>query len=142
LRAFGLLALTLVAGLLIARADATPVAPPSFDVERRIELGMSAAVPEAGFVIHFDELLSDGRCPANVVCIWEGNARIALTVKYLDGRRVEIELDTAAALNRTAILADDVGITLLTLSRSDGDNPGPTRATLRIFAPATPEAPL
>ena len=37
--------------------------------------------PENRFVLTFDSLYGDGRCPIGLYCIWEGNARVHFTLE-------------------------------------------------------------
>ena len=41
-------------------------------------------MPDQGIGISFDEVVEDSRCPANVVCVWAGEAVIELTVTEAD----------------------------------------------------------
>jgi|GEM_PF-213124 len=47
-----------------------------------LPLGQSAQVGEV--LVRFDKVLEDSRCPANVVCVWEGRMKIQITVD-IDG---------------------------------------------------------
>lgn len=42
--------------------------------------GGVTAVTEAGAAVRFDSVAADSRCPSNVVCVWAGNAAIAITI--------------------------------------------------------------
>ncbi|MBN2263032.1 MAG: hypothetical protein JW735_08970, partial [Prolixibacteraceae bacterium] len=42
----------------------------------------------------FDELMEDSRCPMNANCVWEGNAKIRLSLKSSDDQEHSIELNT------------------------------------------------
>jgi len=43
-------------------------------------LPVGSAVMVGEVSIHFDRMTEDSRCPFGAVCVWEGNARIELTV--------------------------------------------------------------
>lgn len=53
--------------------------------EVQIELGQTEVLD--GLMIRFDEVIGDSRCPLDVVCIWQGEAHVALTI---DGERVDL----------------------------------------------------
>lgn len=52
------------------------------DVENSYELKVGAGkiITELNVMLYFDSLLSDSRCPANVECVWEGNAEVSLVL--------------------------------------------------------------
>ncbi len=63
----------------------TPMPMPMPNVHRvEIGLGGSVQLPDQGIGISFDEVVEDSRCPANVVCVWAGEAVIELTVTKAD----------------------------------------------------------
>ena len=63
----------------------TPTPMPMPNVHRvEIGLGGSVQLPDQGIGISFDEVVEDSRCPANVVCVWAGEAVIELTVTEAD----------------------------------------------------------
>ena len=82
--------------------------------------GESARIRDTDLVLIFDAVTEDSRCPANVVCIWEGNARAQFTLRQydaLDERTMEvhddsIELNTSSRFPRGRIV-------LVGLSRSN-----------------------
>jgi hypothetical protein len=45
-----------------------------------VELPVGSSVMVGAVSIHFDLVTEDSRCPFGVVCVWEGNGRIELTV--------------------------------------------------------------
>ena len=49
---------------------------------------------ENGLSIKFDSVLSDSRCPVDVICVWEGDAELKFTFSDKDGK-VEFILHTA-----------------------------------------------
>jgi hypothetical protein len=51
--------------------------------------------------IRFDSVLEDSRCPTDVVCVWEGNARLSFTMN--DG--ITFSLNTHAGFIRDTLLA-------------------------------------
>jgi len=49
------------------------------EVETIIE-GNRVEFEDGNFFVEFKEVVSDGRCPVNADCIWEGAAEVALTI--------------------------------------------------------------
>ena len=60
----------------------------------RIDVRQSATWDAGRFVVAFDTVEADSRCPADAMCVWQGDAaaRFRLTV---DGRRAGTTLHTA-----------------------------------------------
>lgn len=50
------------------------------DVAFSLPLGKTAGVSGSSTRITFRQVREDSRCPKSVVCVWEGDARIELTV--------------------------------------------------------------
>ena len=69
--------------------------PPPVLTGGPLSIGEQIAVTEIEASLRFDDLLEDSRCPVDVHCIWEGNARLSLTL--LSGQHEEIPflLDTS-----------------------------------------------
>ena len=59
-----------------------------------LRVGQSAEVAGTELRLRFDDVREDSRCPADVVCVWGGNARLRLTVDA-DGEVDALELNTA-----------------------------------------------
>lgn len=59
-------------------------APPDAVAEPRIPfqlaMGQSIVVSATGLYIQFSRIIEDSRCPAAVLCVWAGQAKVALTV--------------------------------------------------------------
>ena len=71
--------------------------------EFTLALGQSVDFTQKGVIINFDKVLEDSRCPMNVRCVWEGNARIAVEVMEFggDSRAIDVtgstlELNTSS----------------------------------------------
>ena len=50
------------------------------DVAFSLPIGKTASVSGSPTRITFRQVVDDSRCPRNVVCVWEGDARIVVTV--------------------------------------------------------------
>ena len=68
----------------ISAPTSTPVPPTPTPMPNvhRVEIGLGGSVEllDQGIGIFFDRVVEDSRCPANVVCVWAGEAVIELTV--------------------------------------------------------------
>lgn len=95
--------LTLLCGasvLLAACGAGTPSAGTvPFDREFTLASGDRLGTNELG--VTFDRVSADSRCPADVQCIWEGDAVVALSVTVKDVA-CSLELHTAGGLPHAA----------------------------------------
>ena len=132
----------------LSPVSATEPAGLGFEALVELELGQSTYIDDADFVLEFTKVLEDSRCPINVQCVWAGNARIVVTISdQPDGTPpLAVELDSAFNMERTAILENGTGISLVAIGPARVAGPsvgitlsGPYVATLRIFAPASTE---
>jgi hypothetical protein len=60
-----------------------------------VQVGDSVIISDIGLIITFKSVHGDSRCPADVICVWEGNAEIALGLKNIDGDTLSINLNTS-----------------------------------------------
>jgi hypothetical protein len=60
----------------------------------RIGVGNQATFDGGRFVLTFDALVGDSRCPADAMCVWMGDAEARFRL-VVDGRRAGAELHTA-----------------------------------------------
>ena len=68
--------------------------PTTAALGREVVLNFGESVHiENGVALEFTTLAEESRCPKNVVCVWEGNARILLTARSPGATRV-LELNT------------------------------------------------
>lgn len=90
----------LLAGLLFfaAAACSTPTSPtPGVPLGREFSLkpGETVAIQGTRLTVAFESVLDDSRCPADVVCIWQGEAVLALRVSE-GGQPSRLDLTTNA----------------------------------------------
>lgn len=71
-----------------------PTAVPNTDFDLRI--GGIARVQDTDIRIRFDTVPDDSRCPADVQCVWAGNATVRLTVDS-SGKAALVDLKTSVA---------------------------------------------
>jgi len=68
--------------------------------EFRIKFGQEMEIPETQLIITFASLLNDSRCPADVTCVWEGDAEILIKTHQAGAERAEIKLHTNQRLTQ------------------------------------------
>jgi hypothetical protein len=70
----------------VKQHDAAGRPPVGFGEEFTLALGDSIGVAGKQVILEFEQVLEDSRCPVNVRCVWEGNAKIALAIKEFSPR--------------------------------------------------------
>ncbi len=83
------------------------------DKEFDIGLNQTAVIKENDIEITFLKVVEDGRCPKGAECVWEGNGRVQILIKY-NGTASEIK-DLNTALEPQRVSAGDFFIGLLDL---------------------------
>lgn len=70
--------------------------PSKAQLGERFTLGVGevAEVINDGLRVRLDSVPEDSRCPKNAVCIWEGNARVRLTLTKSSLPQQQLELNT------------------------------------------------
>ncbi len=84
-------------------------------------------MPDQGIGISFDEVVEDSRCPANVVCVWAGEAVIELTVTEADTSAVVRLSLRPGRVPSSQPRSEDISIRLTSLEPypgSDADKEG------------------
>jgi hypothetical protein len=111
-----------------------------------IPLGESVKVEDQSLVLEFTEVTADSRCPANVVCVWAGEAKILLsaTAQREDLGEHDLVLDPTGASSNSATIDGRV-VTLVALNPypgTSGSSASPDYvATLTVWEPAVSEEP-
>ena len=62
----------------------------------KIKYGQELTVKGQNLKVKFGSLLDDSRCPTDVKCVWEGDAKILISVRRANARASNIELHTSA----------------------------------------------
>ena len=110
------------------------VTGPTVALNENFELpvGGSATVAGASFVVQFNRVTGDSRCPADVVCIQGGDAVVHITA-IDDDARADLELHTG---NMQPVRYGSYTITLVELQpypfSSRPIQPNDYRATLKV----------
>lgn len=86
--------LLLPMALLFARCD-TPMAPKEVGLNEifDINVGQETMVRDEALNVVFEGVPEDTRCPVDVECTWEGNAKVVVRLEK-DGQSEQIELNT------------------------------------------------
>jgi hypothetical protein len=81
--------------------DAGPI--PSVALGQQFLLGQDVPVSlaDTGYLLSFEKVLEDSRCPLGVSCIWEGNARVVVHF-IADRDEFSLELNTSARFATSA----------------------------------------
>ena len=101
-----------------------------------VTLGYGDEVAVNGSVVRvaFGQVLSDSRCPTDVVCVWEGNAEVEIGIRAGMGPTVPLRLNTTQ--EPRFVDWQGIRVTLLALMpapRSDTDlRPEDYSVTLRL----------
>ena len=101
-----------------------------------VTLGYGDEVAVNGSVVRvaFGQVLSDSRCPTDVVCVWEGNAEVEIGIRVGMGPTVPLRLNTTQ--EPRFVDWQGIRVTLLALmpaARSDTDlKPEDYSVTLRL----------
>lgn len=72
-----------------------PTEPTGLTLGQPFELrrGSSAMLPD-GLTVVFDDVKADSRCPMNAICVWVGDATVAVSLSQVSSGRAERELHT------------------------------------------------
>ena len=62
--------------------------------EFRVTVGQEIEIREEQLTVGFTSLLNDSRCPADVTCVWEGDAEILIQVRQANAEMAEFKLHT------------------------------------------------
>ena len=66
--------------------------------EFNLRVGQQAEVDGGRFKIRFASVANDSRCPADVTCVWAGNAEVLIEAKA-SGSRASLKLNTHGGAN-------------------------------------------
>jgi hypothetical protein len=98
-----------------------------------VTLGRSASADKGRLVLTFNARLSDSRCPADVVCVWMGDAAVRISARA-GGTSVDRELHTGVEPRSLSIGGYVVTLVGLTPYPGTRDSSTPT-AIFRVVKP-------
>ncbi|MDD5764945.1 MAG: hypothetical protein PHW79_01650 [Candidatus Marinimicrobia bacterium] len=89
--------IVILAAILLAACILEPEEEETFlDIDEIVELKLGElkiGLP-SGLEVGFEKVISDSRCPADVMCFWQGMAEIQVSLKLPDDKRRFIILDS------------------------------------------------
>ncbi|MEM1054848.1 MAG: hypothetical protein AAGI52_04935 [Bacteroidota bacterium] len=141
-----LLLLPLAVLLTAAGCNTTESVTPSASVEVAatgdpILLAVGEAVEVDGHALRFVDVVEDSRCPTNVVCVWEGRAKVQLSASSPEGNeaRQVLTLPYSAMTDEEKATWDIGGLTVTLhalLPYPDGESATSTRQVELRIVPA------
>jgi hypothetical protein len=69
----------------VAASDSGSQASVALDDTVRVPLGQRASTRDGRLTLTYARLVNESRCPANVVCVWQGDAAVALEARTAGG---------------------------------------------------------
>ena len=132
MRAF---AVVLPALLLLAACDDTTTGPSvAIGSEFQLRPSESVSVENTDVELRFDVVTSDSRCPADAICVWQGDATAVFSVRLSDSSSSSLTLHTTGEDRRAS--ASGLTLTLVRLDpypySSHPISPSDYRALLRV----------
>jgi hypothetical protein len=91
-----------------------------------IGLGQSAFADGGRVEIKFDSRVADSRCPANAVCVWQGDAHARIATRVAGGAAVTSDLHSTLAPLKVTVdrySISMIGMTPYPGAGRDGDTP-------------------
>ncbi|MDA1349416.1 MAG: hypothetical protein O3A47_11225 [Chloroflexi bacterium] len=102
-------------------SEGGPIQVTRLDEPFKIKEGDSAALVSESLEVRFDAVVSDSRCPANVTCIWAGEAKVAVSLADSSGNEIgKVELTIGADPDAAYANVGDYSIALMALDPYPG----------------------
>ena len=79
--------------------------------EFSVQYGREVAVPGTIATLGFEQVTHESRCPADVVCIWEGQVTLVLGVTIGDGPTTPLEVTLRGGVSQP-VMIQGVAVTL------------------------------
>ena len=119
-----ILAVVLIAACLGATCGGNPTEPTAVPLGQPFDLraGQSAVVP-GGLKVTFDRVVSDSRCPIDAICVWAGEAVIALKLSRGFAAPVEREVRADSASPEISHSSTDQSGRALAVSAIESEDP-------------------
>lgn len=99
-----------------------------------IALGAQATTSDGGLRLRYVQLVNESRCPANVVCVWEGDAAVKLSGVV---KRAAIEATIHTGLEPRSMQVSGYQLSLLDVRPYPGakDSTQAKRVVVRVVLP-------
>jgi hypothetical protein len=111
--------------------DAAEQVGGKLDDTLNIRLGETRAADGTRISVRFDSRISDSRCPANAVCVWQGDAHVKLTVS-VGGQARTAELHTGIEPRRIVVDRYTLSLVGMTPYPGSGDQSATPTAIVRV----------
>ncbi|MGV3524306.1 MAG: hypothetical protein ACO1RX_08780 [Candidatus Sericytochromatia bacterium] len=113
-------------------ASATTSVPVLLGTPFELMLQQSGLYAQDSVEIQFAQIVSDSRCPIDVVCVWAGQAEVAIRVQIADSAPQDVRLWLGKSESDTQVVVGGYRLTLQALTPfPDTQNP-PTDAERRV----------
>lgn len=127
--------------VVLASCSSSPTVPSVEPVsEFVLAVGDAAQVSTTGLRVQFERVVGDSRCPSDAICIWAGDAELAVTVTRPGHGKEVLSLRTVGTESRAVI--GDWALSLTRLEPypqgSKPIPPGDYKATFRVDPLAQP----
>ena len=97
-----------------------------------VRLGSSAVLDGGRLELKFEARVDESRCPANVTCIWAGDALVRLVTRVAGGAATAVDLHTALEPNKLKVDRYTISMIGLTPYPGTGHDTETPVAILRI----------
>ena len=88
-----------------------------------LRVAESATVEPRNVVLQFSEVVTDSRCPTDVVCVWEGDAEVSVRAVAADGSSGDLRLHTKSGSEAARFAGLTVRLVSLEPSPREGTPP-------------------
>lgn len=132
-------ALSLLAALVVTTTACSSTLVSGNPVEFELALGETVTLEDQDVGIEFKAVTSDSRCPSDVVCVWAGDAELALRLTGVPGVQdttLHTTLDPRS-LSRGSLTLEVVALSPTPISTTSTD-PKSYRLRLRVTSGSTP----
>lgn len=133
LRVVSVVFVMLIAAACARATDTAPAQPgPSATIDDTltIPLGKQASTRDGAVRLTFVRLVSESRCPINVVCVWQGDAAVRLHGIATAGA---VEVTVHTALDPKTFSVNGYTVTLLDVLPYPGSAASESRAVVRVM---------
>jgi hypothetical protein len=97
-----------------------------------VRLGSSAVLDGGRLELKFEARVAESRCPANVTCVWAGDAHVRLITRVAGGTATEVDLHTALQPNTLKVDCYTISMIGLTPYPGTGRDTETPVAILRV----------
>ncbi len=96
----------------------SPPAPVAATLETPVTLVLGGAATFGQFIVIYQRVVNDSRCPENARCIWAGSVKVRLSVGTVTATPRELDLELMRPDRPPSVEQDGYRVTVLGVSRS------------------------